>query len=475
MLATRIPALRESPWASDCLLGTRERPRRLLGRQRIFGETPQYVVGSAAELPLEVVASSPAGAVALAKRWRTGAPAAIIRFMKNMAELAAKIAAAIKRDRLVETAVALIQIPSPTGNAGAVSNKLADLLNGEGFAIERNAAGHPKAPAVVARYNAPQPGKILQFNGHLDTVHLPFVPPAVHDGQITGSGAADMKGGLAAAIEALRVLRETGLLTAGGILLTAHDLHEAPWGLGQQLDLLIRRGCHGDAVLIPEPFTDPLPVIGRGSATWKVKFSRKGAAVHEVMRPPEEPSVIGAGSAMIQQLLALESRLKQTTDPVAGAASVFVGQIHAGEIYNQYPRECFLEGTRRWLPGTDPDKVREEFQAIVSEVALQNRVMADLEYRLVRDAFQLDTGAAIVHAFQSAHYAVSSRELELGAKPFVDDGNSFWSAGVPAITHGPQAGGQHTIAEWVSIDDLVRVATVYCLTAISFCSEEPSE
>ena len=40
---------------------------------------------------------------------------------------------------------------------------------------------------------------------------------------------------------------------------------------------------------------------------------------------------------------------------------------------------------------------------------------------------------------------------------------------VPAITHGPRAGGAHTLQEWVSIDDLTRVAKVYALTAIEFC------
>ena len=56
------------------------------------------------------------------------------------------------------------------------------------------------------------------------------------------------------------------------------------------------------------------------------------------------------------------------------------------------------------------------------------------------------------------------------AKPFCDDGNTFWSlAKVPAITHGPRAGGAHTLNEWVSISDLVRVAKVYALTALEFC------
>ena len=59
-------------------------------------------------------------------------------------------------------------------------------------------------------------------------------------------------------------------LSAGGVLLTAHDLHEAPWGLGQQLNQLIKDGYVGDGVLLPEPLSEHLPVVGRGAATWKV-------------------------------------------------------------------------------------------------------------------------------------------------------------------------------------------------------------
>ena len=40
-------------------------------------------------------------------------------------------------------------------------------------------------------------------------------------------------------------------------------------------------------------------------------------------------------------------------DALAGCETVFVGQVHSGEIFNQYPQECWLEGTRRWLPGVD--------------------------------------------------------------------------------------------------------------------------
>src|SRR6516164_2361535 len=49
---------------------------------------------------------------------------------------------AVKRKRLLDTAVKLVAVPSRTGEAGAVADALADLLRGDGFSVERIAAGH---------------------------------------------------------------------------------------------------------------------------------------------------------------------------------------------------------------------------------------------------------------------------------------------------------------------------------------------
>jgi acetylornithine deacetylase/succinyl-diaminopimelate desuccinylase-like protein len=386
------------------------------------------------------------------------------------AALSDRLRRAVDRRRLVDTATQLVAVPSPTGSAGAVSDRLADLLRAEGFSVERPAGGHPVAPAVVVRLESGRPGPTLQFNGHLDTVHLPFVPPAFDGKLLRGSGASDMKSGVAAAVEALRVLRDTGALPAGAVLLTAHDLHEAPWGLGQQLDQLIREGHVGDAVLLPEPLSDRLPLVGRGAATWKVTLSRPGPPVHEVMRPAGEPSVIAAAAALIDRLGLLEQELVGRKDPTAGSESVFIGQVHAGEIYNQYPKECWLEGTRRWLPGVSRQAVEREFRDAIDAVAARSGTTAAVEFRFIRDAFRLQEGDPLVAAFQSAYAQVSGKPLATGPKPFVDDGNSFWGLrGVPAITHGPLAGGQHTVNEWVDVDDLVRVAHLYALTAVAYC------
>lgn len=396
--------------------------------------------------------------------------------MNENTTVKARLLAAVDRKRLLDTAVRLIAVPSRTGEAGAVLDCLAEILRADGFRVERAEGGYPAAPAVLVRFDSGTPGPTLQFNGHLDTVHLPFVPPAVVGGLLTGSGSSDMKGGTAAAVEALRVLRDTGAMRAGAVLLLAHDLHEAPWGYGQQLDQLIREGRCGDAVLLPEPLSDYLPVVGRGAATWKVSIRRSGPPVHEVMRPLDEPSVIAAGAELVGRLGEFQERLSTRCDPHAGSETVFIGQIHSGEIYNQYPRECWLEGTRRWLPGVQRSAVESEFRGLLAKLAHDTRTTVECEYNVIRDAFRLDPAAPLVAAFQSSYRAVSGDALPLGVKPFVDDGNSFFGLGsIPAITHGPRAGGQHTVQEWVDLEDMARVAAVYALTAVAFCSGKGPE
>jgi acetylornithine deacetylase/succinyl-diaminopimelate desuccinylase-like protein len=386
-------------------------------------------------------------------------------------ELMNRIRSAVSRERLLATAIQLVEVPSRTGDAGAVSDRLEQILLTDGFEVERHAAGHNRAPAVVVRFGSNRPGRILQFNGHLDVVHLPFVPPTVSDGKLLGSGACDMKGGVAAMVEALRVVRDANVIAGGSILLTAHDLHEAPWGFGEQLDDLIRTGVHGDAVLIPEPLRDYLPIIGRGNATWKVRIRRPGLPVHEVMRPHNEPNVIGAGADLIRRLLDRAEELSHFKHVQAGEESLFVGQFHSGEIYNQYPQEAWLEGTRRWLPSADPAQVESEFRAMLDRFAHDWDVEVQADYRVIRNAFQLDEYDEFVGMFQNCATTLMGHSLPLGPKPFVDDGNSFWRiANIPAITHGARAGGQHTVNEWVDIDDLVRVATLYSIVASQFCN-----
>ena len=378
---------------------------------------------------------------------------------------------AIRPERLLDTAVQLINIPSPTRSASDAANCLEDILRNDGLEVERPLAGWPESPAVVTRLESGRPGPTLQYNGHLDTVHLPFAPARIEDGMLYGSGSADMKGGLAAAVEALRALRDTNLLPSGAILLTAHDLHEAPWGDGSQVRGLIEAGYVGDGVLLPEYLYDQLPIVARGQVIFEVEISRSGVPVHEVLGGIDCPSVIAAGSELVQRLRQLDEQLALKTHPQAGRESVFVGQMHAGEIFNQSPTSCQLSGTRRWLPGTNVEDVRQQLQAIFSEIEEPFGVQVNGQINTSGLSYEFSPDIPLVTSCQHAYHAATGSDLPLGTKPFADDGNQFVNlAGVPAITHGPDGRGAHTVNEEVAVDELMRVALVYALTAVEFCA-----
>jgi succinyl-diaminopimelate desuccinylase len=203
----------------------------------------------------------------------------------------------------------------------------------------------------------------------------------------------------------------------------------------------------------------------------RIRVRRAGEAVHEVFRPAGLPDVIAAGCEVVRRLKALDAELALRPHPLAGAASAFVGKIESGEIYNQAPVECRIEGSRRWLPGEAASEVEAGFREILREVAGATGTEIEGEFLLQRDAFAVAENDPLVETFQEACAAVSGRRLPVGAKPFVDDGNTLAArAGIPAITHGPNARGAHTLEERVPVAELARVARTYAVTALAFCA-----
>ena len=383
-----------------------------------------------------------------------------------------QVARTVDRQRLIDTAVALVEVPSPTRSAGPAADRLSEILSADGFSVQRHDADWPQAPIVMTAFDSGRPGPTLQFDGHLDTVHLPYVPPRVENDTLYGSSSADMKGGIAAALEALRVLRTLDALPAGRVLFTAHDHHEGPWGDGRQVRAMIREGLVGDAVMLPEYLASPLPVAGRGLAIFRATIHRDGEPVHEVLRPPGTPDVVAAGAQLVSRLHSWNEELKENSHPLVGYGSTFVGNMQAGEIYNQSPTECLVQGTRRWAPPSGSAAVQDEFSQHLAEVAAETDTTIDVEFAVQGGAYQIDSDDRLVHAFQQAHTAIAGSPLPLGAKPFVDDGNIYASeAGIPALTHGPAATGAHTLNEATPVEELMRVAKVYALTAIKFCVE----
>ena len=193
-----------------------------------------------------------------------------------------------------------------------------------------------------------------------------------------------------------------------------------------------------------------LPVAGRGSATWKATIRREGLPIHEVMRLWRRAQRDRRRCRAGRPLGPTRPRNSPPPRiPSVGAASVFIGQFHAGEIFNQYPQAAWLEGTRRWLPGTDPSTVERDFHACgLADLAGDTRTTITCDWIMIRDAFALDPTDPLASAFQDCYRATSGGTfLPTGPKPFVDDGQWLLLPGRRGhllTVHGPRGAGGST-------------------------------
>jgi len=321
--------------------------------------------------------------------------------------------------------------------------------------------GFPATPTVVARLHGSAPGPTVVLNGHLDTDPIPHDPPRVDGDRVYGRGSADMKGALAAAAEAVRVLREGGPF-AGEVVIVAIGLHEAPGGRGEDLThLLAAGGFTADAAVVCELSGHDVAVAHLGSATFEVTVSRPGMATHELQTPPGTPHPLLAAARVIDAIRERTDELRAVEHPWVGAETYFLGEVHGGDFYNRHPTTCRLVGTCRWAPSNTLEAVEADFRALLDRAAAPTGCDVELDLKLVRGAYEIDPDHELVHALQESYREVTGRELRPVGIKVVADGALFSAAGIPTVYHGPVGDGAHADVESMPVDELVRAANVY--------------
>ncbi|MGH3002009.1 MAG: M20/M25/M40 family metallo-hydrolase, partial [Gaiellaceae bacterium] len=140
---------------------------------------------------------------------------------------------AIDRDRLVETASAMIGVHSFTGDEQAMGELMRSLFEQMGLQVQWQQVEDGRAN-VLATWSGSGSGsaggKSLMLNGHMDTSYSGkepwlkdvrgFQPHAfVEDGRLYGLGISNMKGALACDVEAVRALQDAGVRLRGDVLI----------------------------------------------------------------------------------------------------------------------------------------------------------------------------------------------------------------------------------------------------------------
>jgi acetylornithine deacetylase/succinyl-diaminopimelate desuccinylase-like protein len=126
--------------------------------------------------------------------------------------------AAAHRADVLDLLGRLVAEESVEGSAAVAAclDIVAARLDGLAATVER--LDFDGVPALVARIGAGDPSRRLTFSGHVDVVpasggwRSPPFRLTVRDGRLYGRGTCDMKAGVAAIVEAVRVVAELGLL-----------------------------------------------------------------------------------------------------------------------------------------------------------------------------------------------------------------------------------------------------------------------
>jgi succinyl-diaminopimelate desuccinylase len=392
----------------------------------------------------------------------------------------------VHEDELVALTRDLVRIPSvvkpgdPDGNEAAVADYVHSWFVKEGFEVERDLVV-PGRPNVVARLGSGS-GRTLLLEGHTDVVtegdpaawtHPPF-GGEVDGGRIWGRGAADMKGGLAAAMIAAAAIKRSGapldgLLVVGALVDEEGDMlgarHFAATPLARALT----------AAIVCEPEQNELCLEQRGVVWARVTF--RGRMAHGAM-PEAGANPLTAVGALLGEAPRLERRLRRLCSrsrylrPPTVTPTIVRGPLGGVPQSNVIPATAEVVLDVRLTPGPDADAVSAEIERACQAAAAAVPGVR-VEWRAVngfRPATRVDRDEPLVRAMVWAVKAATGRGAVFGGVPGSTDGTILRETlGIPIVTCGP--GHRlipHQVDEYVETAELLDAAKIYVASALKY-------
>jgi acetylornithine deacetylase len=356
---------------------------------------------------------------------------------------------------LTDLTARLVAIDSvnPALIAGAAGEReladfVADWCRRAGLDVEL--VGPPERPSVLAVARGSGGGRSLMLNAHLDTVGVagmdaPF-KPRVESGRLYGRGAYDMKGALAAILDAAAKAEKL----RGDVVVTAVADEE----LASIGTVAVLERVRTDAAIVVEPTELKLATAHKGFAGFELETH--GVAAHG-SRPQLGVDAIAKMGPLLVALKQLDERLQAGAQhQLVGPGSIHASLIEGGQEFSSYPARCLLSGERRTIPGETVEKVAAELRELAGE--------ADLRLTVSREPFEVDADDPFVRLVGRIADATDS----VGVSFWADSG-LIAAAGIPTVLYGPVGEGAHAEVEWVDVDSLERVRDVVLRTAVEWC------
>ena len=344
-------------------------------------------------------------------------------------EFASLLLQQARRDlpRLLAQLGELTALESPSNEKAACERVLA-LAAGWARELGGGVRVHPHpryADSLEARFGRARRGrKPLVLLGHVDTVWphgtLRTMPFRVGRDRISGPGVLDMKGGIAMAFAALRILTEAELLRRP-VTLLLHGDEEVGSPASRRVTERLARRC--EAVYVLEP--------GQG-ASGAYKTARKGVGQYRLgVRGVAAHSGVDfhAGHSAIVELARQLTAVAELTNGARGL-TVNPGVIGGGTLPNVVAAEAWAEIDVRVARAADISRVERQLAGLRP---VDRACSLEISGGMNRPPMERTRAIGALFAMAREHAAALGFPLEEAATGGGSDGNLTAALGVPTL------------------------------------------
>lgn len=405
--------------------------------------------------------------------------------------------------RCTELAVALVDVPSLTGNEKPIAECVNRILQDIGVESSLQEF-EPGRYNTIGQIRGTGGGATLLFNGHIDIsfagdeAYLPQVPgykpkAVVKDGWIFGMGVHNMKGGCAAYLAAAEALTRSGVELKGNALFAFVGGEIERHAVLHYQGACYRGGGCGTKHFVTNGGIADLAVVGEPTRMMLITEHVGSVGVRITTRGKPAPlRVASHGDDAIQKMRVLldhfdgyAAEYNRSHEYKGRRSTVHMHSIEGGWPYrcNRVPIFCHVFLEYRLLPDQLVKDVPLEVERLLDRVRRKHpEIRFDVEYFVTLPPHRSESGSVIADRVRAAHRSVTGSRPEEGVGAFYSDASHLQAYGIPAVNYGPSGrtitGKENwdpDVGEHLSIEDLTATARVYATLMLDVCGRSREE
>ncbi|MCD8500979.1 MAG: M20/M25/M40 family metallo-hydrolase [Bacillaceae bacterium] len=365
----------------------------------------------------------------------------------------------INQERLVQEFIELVKVDSET----KFEREIADVLKKKFSELEIDVfeddtteqSGHGAGNLICTLNGTKDNVDPIYFTSHMDTV-VPGnnVQPVIENGYIRTDGTtilgADDKAGLAAMLEAVKVLKENNI-EHGMIQFIITVGEESGLKGAKELDPTLIKAKYGYAL---DSDGEVGNIIVAAPTQAKVNAIIKGKTAHAGVAPEKGVSAI---------TIAAKAIAKMPLGRIDGETTANIGRFAGGTQTNVVCDHVEILAEARSLVAEKMEAQAEKMKQAFEEVATKMGGEANVEVEVMYPGFKFGENDYVVQIAQAAIKTIG-REPKLQTSGGGSDANIIAGHGVPTVNLAVGYEDIHTTNEKMPIDELVKTAEL--VTAI---------